>query len=212
MTSQYEAEINGRLRHVSVHREEGGFVVTVDGREWKVDAARVDAQTLSLLVSETVRLKADTTSAETIRLKPDPTGKQPVGSDFRRTSSRTSSYEATVTPDPATGQLRVRVGPNVMGVALNGRRRWGRKEEGSHSGPGPQRIVAPMPGKVVRVLVELGQAVQARQPIVVIEAMKMENELRAGRDGTVTELSVRNGQSVEAGALVAVIGGATGSR
>jgi biotin carboxyl carrier protein len=67
-----------------------------------------------------------------------------------------------------------------------------------------------MPGKVVRVLVQAGQAVRARQPIVVIEAMKMENELRAGHDGTVTELQARDGQSVEAGALLAVITAATG--
>jgi biotin carboxyl carrier protein len=200
MTSQYEAEINGRLRHVTVHRADAGFVVTVDGRECKVDAARVDARTLSLLLSEP------------FRVKPDPTGKQPGGSDCSRTFNRTLSYEATVTPDPATGQLTVRVGSTVLTVALNGRRRWGRKEEGAQTGSGPQRVVAPMPGKVVRVLVELGQTVQARQPIVVIEAMKMENELRSGRDGTVTELPVRNGQSVEAGALVAVVAGATGSR
>ena len=62
-----------------------------------------------------------------------------------------------------------------------------------------------MPGKVVRVLVNKGDSVQARQPVVVIEAMKMENELRAGREGTVAEVPVRNGQSVEAGALLALI-------
>ena len=178
MTTQYDAEVNGRLRHVSVHREEGEFVVSVGGREWKVDAARIDGHTLSLLV----RLKAD---AKTIH-----------------------SYEATVTPDPASGQHTVRIGSATFTVLLNGRRRWGRKEEGAHSSVGPERVMAPMPGKVVRVLVQQGQAVRAQQPIVVIEAMKMENELRSGRDGTVTELPVSSGQSIEAGALVAVIAGA----
>jgi biotin carboxyl carrier protein len=62
-----------------------------------------------------------------------------------------------------------------------------------------------MPGKIVRVLVKAGEAVRARQPIVVIEAMKMENELRAGRDGLVVELPAADGQSVEAGTLLAVI-------
>ena len=56
----------------------------------------------------------------------------------------------------------------------------GRKERRGAPGSGPQRLVAPMPGKVVRVLVKPGDTVRARQPIVVIEAMKMENELRAG--------------------------------
>ncbi len=59
-----------------------------------------------------------------------------------------------------------------------------------------------MPGKVVRVLVKPGDAVRARQPVVVVEAMKMENELRAGRDGTVAEIHAREGTSVDAGALL----------
>jgi biotin carboxyl carrier protein len=58
---------------------------------------------------------------------------------------------------------------------------------------------------VVRVLAKAGDAVKARQPVVVIEAMKMENELRAARDGRVTEMAARDGQSVEAGVLLAVI-------
>ena len=73
------------------------------------------------------------------------------------------------------------------------------------AGTGPQRIAAPMPGKVVRVLVKTGDAVAARQPLVVVEAMKMENELRAGRDGTIAEIHAQEGQSVEAGALLVVI-------
>ena len=62
-----------------------------------------------------------------------------------------------------------------------------------------------MPGKIVRVSVTPGEAVRARQTIVVIEAMKMENELKAGRDGTVAELHAREGASVDAGALLVVI-------
>ena len=59
-----------------------------------------------------------------------------------------------------------------------------------------------MPGKVIRVLVAVGDEVKARQPLVVVEAMKMENELRAGRDGHVTAIHVREGASVDAGALL----------
>ncbi len=99
----------------------------------------------------------------------------------------------------------VHAGTTPIAVALNGRRRWGRKDDGSGSGSGPQRLAAPMPGKVVRVLVKAGDAVVARQPVVVVEAMKMENELRAGRAGTVAEIHVREGMSVDAGALLLVI-------
>jgi len=62
-----------------------------------------------------------------------------------------------------------------------------------------------MPGKIIRVLVREGDQVRARQPIVVVEAMKMENELRAERDGTVTEILVAEGRTVDSGALLVVI-------
>jgi biotin carboxyl carrier protein len=62
-----------------------------------------------------------------------------------------------------------------------------------------------MPGKVVRVLVGPGDLVRARQPLVVVEAMKMENELRAGRDGTIAEIHAKEGTSVDAGALLLII-------
>jgi acetyl/propionyl-CoA carboxylase alpha subunit len=70
---------------------------------------------------------------------------------------------------------------------------------------GDGRLVAPMPGKVVRVLVERGQAVTAAQGLVVVEAMKMENELKAPRAGTIFEVHVREGQAVEGGALLIVL-------
>ncbi len=119
--------------------------------------------------------------------------------------SRTSSYDVTVAPDGASGQLAVSVGTRSVMVSLNGRRRGHRRADGAQPGGGVQRIVAPMPGKIIRVPVRPGDAVRARQPVVVIEAMKMENELRAARDGVVTEIHAREGQSVEAGELLAVI-------
>jgi len=70
---------------------------------------------------------------------------------------------------------------------------------------GPARVAAPMPGKLLRVLVELGEEVSSGQGLVVVEAMKMENELRAPRAGRVTEIAVQEGQVVEAGALLAVV-------
>lgn len=70
---------------------------------------------------------------------------------------------------------------------------------------GPQIVLAPMPGKVARVLVRVGQAVKAGEGLLVIEAMKMENELRAVRDGTVKEIAVQEGVSVEGGAKLCVV-------
>jgi biotin carboxyl carrier protein len=70
---------------------------------------------------------------------------------------------------------------------------------------GPTRLTAPMPGRVVRVLAEKGSEVEPGQGLVVIEAMKMENELKAPRKGRVDEVAVREGQVVEAGALLLIV-------
>ena len=67
------------------------------------------------------------------------------------------------------------------------------------------RLTAPMPGRVIRVLVEPGQAVERADGLVVMEAMKMEIELRSPRAGRVTEVHAREGQAVEAGALLVVV-------
>ena len=168
---QYEIEVNGKSRQVAVHRVDGGFVVTIDGREWTVDASRIGTHMWSLLIG-----------------------------------GGTKSAEVTLVPEATAGVLGARVGDTALSVVVNGRRRWGRTDErGPSAATGPERVLAPMPGKIVRVLVKTGEAVTARQPVVVIEAMKMENELRASAAGTIAELHARDGQSVEAGALLAVI-------
>lgn len=117
-----------------------------------------------------------------------------------------TSYEVTIAPDRVTGARLVFVGTTPVPVSLNGRRGNSRKDgDGLSTASGPQRVVATMPGKVVRVLVGKGDAVRAGQGLVVIEAMKMENELRAARDGTVVDVRVREAMSVDAGAVLVVI-------
>jgi biotin carboxyl carrier protein len=75
----------------------------------------------------------------------------------------------------------------------------------AHRHQGPFELKAPMPGRIVRVLTEVGQAVEAGQGLIVIEAMKMENELRCPRDGQVSEVRVQEGQAVETGAPLLVV-------
>ena len=70
---------------------------------------------------------------------------------------------------------------------------------------GPARVSAPMPGKVVRILCAAGDEIRAGQGLVVMEAMKMENEIRAPRHGRVKDVPVREGQAVETGALLVVV-------
>ncbi|MFN7132303.1 MAG: biotin/lipoyl-containing protein [Myxococcales bacterium] len=76
---------------------------------------------------------------------------------------------------------------------------------GKFSVEGKQTIVAPMPGKVVRVLVKPGDEVAEGAGLVVVEAMKMENELKSPKAGKVTELLVKEGQAVEANAKLVVV-------
>ena len=187
---QYEVEVGGKRRQVVVTRAGGGFAVSVDGRARHVDAARIDAHTLSLVVDSVQPAEHSDPAA-----RPE--------SSSRPVRSRT----VTVAPGIGVGELQVHVGTVPVAVVVNGRRRYGQKHAGSGAGAGsgPQRVVAPMPGKIVRVLVAPGDTVSARQPLVVVEAMKMENELRAARDGTIAEIHVRQGMSVEAGALLLVI-------
>ncbi len=89
-------------------------------------------------------------------------------------------------------------------VAVNDPRRWSSRRAGAH-GHEREEILAPMPGKVVRLLVEPGQAVERGQGIVVIEAMKMQNEMKSHRAGRVAAIPVRAGETVAAGAILATI-------
>lgn len=70
---------------------------------------------------------------------------------------------------------------------------------------GPAEVKSPMPGKVVRALVAIGASVTAGQPVMVVEAMKMENELKSPRDGVVRELRAADGQAIEAGQTLVVL-------
>jgi biotin carboxyl carrier protein len=83
--------------------------------------------------------------------------------------------------------------------------RTGSAGKGTEGSSGEQHVVAPMPGRIVRVLVAHGQQVNAGQPVVVIEAMKMENELVSPRSGRVKAVEVTEGAAVESGKLLVVV-------
>ena len=187
MRGQFDLHINGRARLVAVTREGARAVVTVDGRSWAVDAARVGPHTLSLL------------------FEPGSGPAGPVAGDVSDAAGGArTSYEVVIAPGQA-GQLMVQVGTATVAVGVNGRRATGRKDDDGFLPAGPQRVAAAMPGKVARVLVQPGDTVRAGQGLIVLEAMKMENELRAARDGRVAEVRVREAMSVEAGTVLVVI-------
>jgi biotin carboxyl carrier protein len=116
-----------------------------------------------------------------------------------------SSRDIQVAPATIRGELLIGVDGKSVSAVINGRRTGRAATDGASHADGEQTVVAPMPGRVVRVLVSKGDEVAARQPIVVVEAMKMENELRSPRTGRVKDIAVGAGESVEAGRVLAII-------
>jgi biotin carboxyl carrier protein len=113
------------------------------------------------------------------------------------------SYEARVEPG-ADGAMAVVIDGSRFEIEVRDPRQF-RRRTGLHGIEGLQNVAAPMPGKVVRVLVPLGAPVTAGQGLVVVEAMKMQNELRAPKSGKVVSVPVKEGDTVMAGDVLAVI-------
>jgi biotin carboxyl carrier protein len=175
----FHIAVGDRVRAVSVVRKDAMLHITLDGTPLIVDARRVSDSELSLLIQN--------------------------GHD----SAATRSVDVAV-----TGQANGSFDVHLLGraIAVQARPstqrlvRQGAPDASVRAGfAGAQKIVSPMPGKIVRVLVKTGDQVKAKQGLVVVEAMKMENELRAARDGRVREVSATEGQSVEAGAVLLVV-------
>ena len=79
------------------------------------------------------------------------------------------------------------------------------RRAGGADAAGPKKMTAPMPGKVVRVLVEEGAEVKTGQGVVVVEAMKMQNELKSPKDGKIQKLVAKEGAAVNAGDVLAIV-------
>ncbi len=172
----FEILAGNTVRQVTVARNGPLLHVVVDGRTLVVDARRVGDMALSLLVAA----EGDATPVR--------------------------SVDAGLAAQRTAGDFDVHLNGRTIPVQVRQAGGFGRqKKAGAAPGTGPQRITAPMPGKIARVLVKAGDEVKARQGLVVVEAMKMENELRAARDGRVCEVSVVEGQSVDAGAILLVV-------
>ncbi len=118
-------------------------------------------------------------------------------------------FQCLVESDAAQREkLNVHVGNETYAITLFDPKRLRASSNASASDDDDAanaQIVAPMPGKVVRVLIEEGALVKAGDPLIVVEAMKMQNEMKSPRDGTVTTLRAVTGATVNAGDLLAII-------
>jgi biotin carboxyl carrier protein len=112
------------------------------------------------------------------------------------------SFEFHISRSP-DGTLKLRCGQHEFSADLTDPRAWRGRKHGAVEVEGRQEILAPMPGKVVRVLAAVGDAVEAGQGLLVVEAMKMQNEIRSPKSGKVERLLVKEGQNVNAGEVLA---------
>ena len=153
-------------------------IVDVDGAHAEVDGVRV-AASLAAVEGTPVRLLR-------------------IGEQVHRLVARRGSSRGRWTLDLD--------GQRVDAEALDERMRAIRDLTAAAAASGPAPLMAPMPGLVVRVSVGVGDTVSAGQGLVVVEAMKMENELRASVAGVVTAVLAVPGQAVDKGALLVELG------
>src|SRR2546421_2493972 len=115
-------------------------------------------------------------------------------------------FDCRVEGELLSGQtLDVIVGTNRYAVTLTDPKRLrSAASAGAHEG-GAANVVAPMPGKVVRILVEAGAEIEAGAGIMVVEAMKMQNEMKSPKAGVVAALNVEVGATVNGGDVLAIV-------
>jgi biotin carboxyl carrier protein len=113
------------------------------------------------------------------------------------------SYEIKRQTTPAG--TRIIIGDAVFEVEVSDPRSFRQRKRRAGSEEGPQKITSPMPGKVVRVLAPEGAEVEAGQGVIVIEAMKMQNELKSPKKGKVQKIVAQQGAAVNAGDVLAIV-------
>jgi biotin carboxyl carrier protein len=114
------------------------------------------------------------------------------------------SHEVCITPS-ADGKLKLQTGAQEFSAEVLDPRAWSGRRHSGVEAEGRQQIIAPMPGKVVRLLVKAGDAVEAGQGLLVVEAMKMQNEIRSPKSGTVERVLAIEGQAVNAGEVLCIV-------
>jgi len=168
------------------------FDVTVNGRPW-----RVAVDPASRVGQFSVVIKGRRRLVDASWITPDTVSLIDGGAqrELRLQKRPDGAFDVAVGGQTFHAVVSTRRGEHVVG-----------SDPPSSPASGPQPLKAPMPGRVVRVLASVGECVVLRQGLVVVEAMKMENELRSPRAGVVTEVRVTPGTAVEAGTVLVVVG------
>jgi biotin carboxyl carrier protein len=117
----------------------------------------------------------------------------------------TSVYECRVRPQGPANTFQVTLRGRSYKIEISNPKKLQAGQNSQHRHHGSSEIVAPMPGKVVRLLVEIGAEVEAGAGIIVVEAMKMQNEMKSLQAGKVVSIKVAQGETVNAGDVLAVV-------
>lgn len=155
--------------------DDGYYTMTLNGKSYEVDAQLMRSHIVSMLIDQ---------------------------------RSYDVDIEKTGDPnDTLDGRMNVRVRGRVVSLDMLDERRRKMKEaaSGHFGGEGALTVESPMPGKVIKLLVQEGDTVERGSGVVVVEAMKMENELKSSKEGVVTRIDVKEGDSVASGQVLLVI-------
>ena len=162
------------------------FEVAVDGKIRKLELARTDAGWHCVVDGETLNVDAVLTRTNVISLIING-----VAYELKREIDANDEY--------------IWVRSARFKTELRDPRSLRSRRAAAGAGEGPQKLLAPMPGKVVRVIAAEGATIEAGQGVLVVEAMKMQNELKAIKTGTVQKIMVAEGANVNAGDMLAII-------
>lgn len=162
------------------------YDILIDGKPHKLDISRDEQRWLCTIDGETVEADALVTRPDVLSVV--------IGG---------KAYEVKRERTPADTHLWVK--NSRFAVEVQDPRSLRSRKAKSGSTEGPQKITAPMPGKIVRILAPAGAAVEAGQGIIVVEAMKMQNEMKSPKSGAVKQVLVAEGATVNAGDVLAII-------
>jgi biotin carboxyl carrier protein len=186
----FDVELDNRARSISVRHSDrpDRYDIMIDGRSFKVHARRTGGNGLTILTV----ISAQQAAA-------DAADKTNGANDFWGRAPR----RIFLTSGGPAGEVMATFDGRTSVVTLNGRQSRPAMDRTAPA-HGDQSVRAPMPGRVVRVLVAPGDQVTAGQGVIVVEAMKMENELRAPKAGRVKDVRVSAGTLVDAGKVLIV--------
>ena len=161
------------------------YDITIDGKNYRLDLNRADGRWSCRLDDRDFEVDAILTRPDVLSL-------------------RIGNLVYDVKLERVANELHLWVGSTGFAVEVRDPRSL-RGRTGAGDDHGPRKITAPMPGKVVRLLVRAGDEVELGHGVAVVEAMKMQNEIKSPKKGTIHKILVTEGAAVNAGDILAIV-------